>query len=72
LSEIYCKWFLSQIFSIVLAAAGTKDVRTGVESEVSTCIANRWSAIGTGFYDGIGANNFEMFRGSVKLTIPPN
>ena len=57
---------------ILLTAAGTKDVPTGVESEVSTCIANRWSASGAEFYDGISASNFDIFRGSVKLTVPPN
>jgi outer membrane autotransporter protein len=53
-------------------AAGSDDLRGQVEGGVSVRMANGWSVSGAGFYDGIGANELDIFGGSVKVSVPLN
>ena len=54
------------------AATETTDIRARAQASLSARFNNGWSVAGEGFYDGIGANDFEAYGGSIKLTMPLN
>lgn len=35
-------------------------------------LPNGWSLAGEGHYDGIGADDFEVYGGNVRVNAPPN
>ncbi len=53
-------------------AEGSDGFRGRVDGGVSMSLANGWSVVGEGHYDGIGANDFEAYGGSVRVNVPLN
>lgn len=53
-------------------AAGSEGLRGRVEGGVSMILANGWSLAGEGHYDGIRADDFEAYGGSVRVDVPLN
>ncbi len=53
-------------------AVGSDTLRGRVEAGLSASFANSWSISGEGFYDGIGADDLDVYGGSVKLSVPLN
>ena len=53
-------------------AEGNDGLRGRVEGGVSMGLSNGWSIMGEGHYDGIGADDFEAYGGSVRVNMPLN
>ena len=53
-----------------LAAGGSDDLRARAEGGLTLRLRNGSSLSGEGFYDGIGASDFEAYGGSVTLRVP--
>ncbi len=52
--------------------AGSNGFRGRVEGGVEVHLANGWNLSGEGYYDGIGADNFDAYGGSVRIKVPLN
>ena len=55
-----------------LAAAGTTDLRARTEAGITVRTSNGVTLGFEGFYDGIGASNYDAYGGSAKVAIPLN
>ena len=55
-----------------LAAAGTTDLRARTETGITVRTINGVTLGFEGFYDGIGASNYDAYGGSAKVAIPLN
>jgi len=53
-------------------ANGSEYLRARVEGGMSILFSNGWSLNGQGSFDGIGANKFSAYGGSMKLILPLN
>ena len=53
-----------------IASESTDGVRTRVDAGVSIRLPDGLTLNGEGFYDGIGANNYKSYGGSIRLSIP--
>jgi outer membrane autotransporter protein len=53
-------------------AVGSDEVRARFEGGIATAFANGWLLNGEGFYDGVGADDFQAYGGSVTLAVPLN
>ena len=68
-------WDFEQAEIVDLATgltAGSDDFRGRVEGGVSAQLANGWRLSGEGYYDGIGADDFDAYGGSVRFNVPLN
>lgn len=50
-------------------AAGSDELRARVEGGVSMTYVNRYTLTGSGFYDGIGAGDFDAFGGRLAINV---
>ncbi len=55
-----------------LAEGSTDDLRGRVEGGLKATLANGWSLAGEGFYDGIGAEDFQAYGGTATVSVPLN
>ncbi len=53
-----------------LAATGTTDLRARTEAGIAMHTANGVTLGLEGFYDGIGADNFDVYGGAVRVSVP--
>ena len=53
-----------------LAVTGTDKVRARAEAGLSIQLPQGLSITGEGFYDGIGADGYNAYGGSVKVGLP--
>ena len=53
-------------------AHGTATTRARLSVGVSAQLANGWRLSGEGYYDGIGADDFDAYGGSVRFNVPLN
>lgn len=52
------------------AVLGTGDIRARLDAGVTIIGTNLWSLDLSGFYDGIGINNYEAYGGKARVTVP--
>lgn len=55
-----------------LASGSTDSLRARIQGGFSARMANGWSFTGEGFYDGIGADDLDIYGGKARITIPFN
>lgn len=53
-------------------ASGSDEVRARFEGGLGWQMSNGWRVAGDGFYDGVGAEDFEAYGGNVSLSVPLN
>lgn len=53
-------------------ALGNDDLRARFDGGLSTTNSLGWILALTGFYDGIGINDYDSYGGSIRLTVPLN
>ena len=53
-----------------LAATGTDNFRGRTEGGLTIIMVDGISLTGEGFYDGIGISNYEVYGGSIKVSVP--
>ena len=52
------------------AVLGTGDVRARIDAGFTAITMDRWSFDISGFYDGLGVDDYDAYGGSAKVTIP--
>lgn len=52
------------------AVLGSGDVRARVDAGFTAITMDRWSIDISGYYDGIGINDYDAYGGSARVTIP--
>lgn len=64
----------AEIVNVVtgLAAGSSDELRGKVEGGLAVQFAGGWRLDGKGFYDGIGADDLDVYGGSVTCTVPLN
>jgi hypothetical protein len=55
-----------------LPAGSSSDLRGRIEGGITAQLSNGWSVSGEGFYDGIGARDFDAYGGSARIKVPLN
>ena len=53
-------------------AVGSDELRARFEGGLAAQFANGWAVNGEGFYDGVGANDFDAYGGRATLVVPLN